>query len=95
MVFARGHNAVGHCDRCGWKYKLRELRREEYTKLKVCPTCYDPEPEQSYPPHSSPRDAVALQDPRPDRDSASTLYDDDSDGLTLLKDVIPMTFGDK
>lgn len=94
MTFAKGDKAWGHCDRCGFRYLLKELKREEHTKVKVCPTCFDPVPDQSWPPHPSPRDAVSLQDPRPDRDDATTLYDDDGDGLTQLKDVISMTHGD-
>ena len=70
------------------------MKREDHTKLKVCPICFDETPQQSWPPHPSPRDAIALQDPRNDRDDQTTLYDDNGDGKTLLKDVIDMTHGD-
>lgn len=95
-VWARGAKAWRHCQRCGFRYLLKQLRRESHTKLFVCPECFDPIPDQSWKPHPSPRDAIAVQHSEPDRDegSATTLYDNDSDGFTLLKDVIPMTHGD-
>lgn len=89
-IWARGNKAWGHCDRCGWRYLLKHLRREKHTKLKVCPPCWEPVPQQSWPPHPAPRDAVALKDPRPDASdliAMGSLYDDDSDGVTLLKNV--------
>jgi len=95
MAFAKGTKALGMCDRCGQRYKLHELRKERHTKMKTCPTCWDPVPQQSWPPFTSTSDPIALRDPRPDPDSGvQTLYDNDDDDLTLLKDVITMTHGD-
>ena len=41
MAFAVGKHALAHCDRCGFRYKLLELRKE-WNGLKTCPECYDP-----------------------------------------------------
>lgn len=36
----RGHSPLGICDRCGFKFKLSELRRE-WTGLMVCSEDWD------------------------------------------------------
>lgn len=40
----------GICQRCGWKYKLSQLRKE-WTNLRVCKPCFDPRPAQLTPPN--------------------------------------------
>ena len=61
--------ALGICDRCGFTYKLRQLKAQIENKrpngLLVCPECLD----QDNPQCQSPRvttDAISLRDPRPD-----------------------------
>ena len=43
MAYAAGKKALGTCDRCGFTYKLNELRYETENKvrkgLRVCHTC--------------------------------------------------------
>ncbi len=68
---------------------------EKHTKLYTCPTCFDPVPDQSWPPYPKPHDAIVIEHGRPDQDDQTTLYDDDSDGNTQLRDIIDMTHGDK
>ena len=50
MAYAAGKKALGICDRCGFTYKLNELRYETENKvrngLRVCHTCYDPDQPQ-------------------------------------------------
>lgn len=90
MPFARGDRAVGLCQRCGFKYLLKELK-EEYTHLLVCPTCFDPEPEDRKP---GPRvfDPEALRRPAPDTD----LADANARGtITQLNTVVNMSFEDE
>lgn len=36
--------AKGVCQRCGFKYHLRDLRKE-WTAARVCPECWDRKPE--------------------------------------------------
>jgi hypothetical protein len=68
--FSSGKYAIAECDRCGQRYKLKELKKEVIkTKLfniKVCPTCWDPDQPQLslglYPVD----DPQAVREPRPD-----------------------------
>jgi len=68
--FASGKYAIAECDRCGQRYKLKELKKEVIkTKLFniiVCPTCWDPDQPQLslglYPVN----DPQAVREPRPD-----------------------------
>ena len=45
MSYARGKKALGQCDRCGFSYKLDNLRYEimdsKRNGLRVCPECFD------------------------------------------------------
>ena len=41
MTYATGKYALALCDRCGFRYKLLELRKE-WTGLKVCDSCFEP-----------------------------------------------------
>lgn len=36
--------AKGVCMRCGFNYKLRDIRKE-WTGARVCPECWDPRPD--------------------------------------------------
>ena len=68
--FASGKLAIAECDRCGFRYKLKELKRlvikTKNINLLVCPTCFEPDQPQlqlgMYPVY----DPQALQNPRPD-----------------------------
>jgi hypothetical protein len=48
--FASAKNAIAQCDRCGFRFKLKELKREILkTKTRsdlVCPQCFDPDQPQ-------------------------------------------------
>jgi len=64
MTYAAGKYAYGICDRCGFKYPLRELHKE-WNNLKTCPECFEPKSALLDPlPHVA--DPQALYDPRPD-----------------------------
>lgn len=68
--YAIGKNALGLCDRCGWTYKLKELKYQyenlEKTGLRVCPTCLDVDHPQLRLSDLDPRDPQGLLDPRID-----------------------------
>jgi|TARA_R110000824_G_scaffold384857_1_gene578977 hypothetical protein len=69
MSYAAGKYALGLCDRCGFQYKLNELK-EEWNKLKTCPECFEPKaPQLESPPVV--RDPEALYNPRPNNDKES------------------------
>lgn len=62
--FAAGANAYGISDRSGFRYRLREMRKE-WNGLLVGPDEYEPKHPQLEPIHVR-ADAQALRDPRPD-----------------------------
>ena len=41
MAFASQKNAYGICDRCGFRYGLKDLRKE-WNGYKTCPECFEP-----------------------------------------------------
>ena len=68
--FSSGKHAIAECDRCGQKYKLKELKKEVIkTKLfniKVCPTCWDPDQPQLQLGMYPVDDPQAVRNPRKD-----------------------------
>ncbi len=68
--FASGKKAIAECDRCGFRYKLKELKKlvikTKNINLLVCPTCWEPDQPQlqlgMYPVY----DPQALENPRRD-----------------------------
>ena len=67
MAYALGKFALGLCDRCGFEYKLNELR-EEWNNLKTCPDCFEPKAPQLDPTPEI-TDSEALYKPRPNNDT--------------------------
>ena len=69
--FASGKNAISICDRCGFQFKLTELRKEiiktKNYNLLVCPACWDPDQPQLQLGMFPVDDPQALRNPRPDR----------------------------
>lgn len=45
--FASAKNSIAECDRCGQRYKLKQLKKEiiklKSYNLMVCPECWDPD----------------------------------------------------
>jgi NAD-dependent SIR2 family protein deacetylase len=63
MAYASGKYSLAICDRCGFRYKYTQLRKE-WNNLFVCPECYEPKAPQIDPvPHVA--DPEAIRDPRP------------------------------
>ena len=68
--FSSGKFSHGFCDRCGQRYKLKELRKltikTKLLSIKVCPSCWEPDHPQlklgMYPVF----DPQSLREPRPD-----------------------------
>lgn len=68
--FASGKNAIAICDRCGFQFKLTELRTEiiktkKYNAL-VCNSCFDPDHPQLQLGMYPVDDPQALRNPRRD-----------------------------
>lgn len=68
--FASGKNAIAECDRCGFRYKLKQLSslviKTKTTSILVCPECWEADQPQLslglYPVD----DPQAIRNPRPD-----------------------------
>ena len=68
--FASGKFAIAECDRCGQRYKLKELRTQTVKtkpfKVKVCKACWDPDHPQLLLGMYPVNDPQAVREPRPD-----------------------------
>jgi len=69
--FSSGKWAIAACDRCGQRFKLKQLRKL-VIKLKqvnvlVCPSCWDPDHPQLQLGMYPVEDPQAVRNPRPDR----------------------------
>lgn len=70
IKYASGKHSISECDRCGQRYKLKELRKltikTKQVSIKVCKECWDPDHPQlqlgMYPVY----DPQAIREPRPD-----------------------------
>ena len=68
--FSSGKYSIAECDRCGQRYKLKELRKltikTKQVNIKVCQECWEPDQPQlslgMYPVN----DPQAVREPRPD-----------------------------
>jgi hypothetical protein len=68
--FASGKYAISQCDRCGQRYKLKQLKKltikTKQVNILVCPECWEPDQPQLslglYPVD----DPQAVRNPRPD-----------------------------
>jgi hypothetical protein len=81
--FASGKHAIAECDRCGQRYKLKELKKQvlktKTYNLLVCPTCWDPDQPQLQLGMYPVDDPQALRDPRKDL----SYYQSGTTGLQL------------
>lgn len=68
--YASGKHAIAECDRCGFRYKLKELRKltikTKNVNIKVCKTCWEPDQPQLLLGMYPVNDPQAVRDPRPD-----------------------------
>lgn len=85
--YAAGKHAIAECDRCGQRYKLKQLKKltikTKLVSIKVCPECWEPDQPQlqlgMYPVY----DPQALREPRPD----VSYYQSGLNGLQVLDTV--------
>jgi len=68
--FASGKNSIAMCDRCGFKFKLTQLRKEviktKTYNLLVCDSCWDPDQPQLQLGMYPVDDPQAVRNPRKD-----------------------------
>jgi len=82
--FSSGKNAIAECDRCGFRFKLHELRKEiiktKNYNLLVCKTCWDPDQPQLQLGMYPVDDPQGVRDPRPD----VSYYQSGNTGLQIV-----------
>lgn len=95
--YASGKNSISECDRCGFRYMLKVLKtltiKTKNVKIKVCPTCWEPDQPQLslglYPIN----DPQAVREPRPDlsywQSGLTGLQTDYNSGTLPLQDGFP------
>lgn len=68
--FASGKIAIAECDRCGFQYKLKQLRNlvinGKTTNIKACPECWELDQPQLHLGEFPVSDPQAIRNPRPD-----------------------------
>ena len=72
MAYASGKFAIALCDRCGFQYKLLDLK-EEWNGLKTCSQCFETKHPQLDPGYHA-ADAEALPWARPARQEPMTVF---------------------
>ena len=68
--FASAKNSIAQCDRCGFRYKLKQLKqlviKTKNVNILVCPECYEDDQPQLLLGMNPVYDAQAVRNPRPD-----------------------------
>ena len=81
--FSSGKNSIATCDRCGFQFKLHQLRKEiiktKNYNLLVCSTCWDPDQPQLQLGMYPVDDPQGVRDPRPD----TSYYQSGNTGLQI------------
>lgn len=89
--FSSGKNAIAECDRCGFRYKLKDLKKliikTKQVSIKVCRTCWEPDQPQLQLGMYPVDDPQAVREPRPD----NSYYQAGYTGLQLTTNT---DFGD-
>jgi hypothetical protein len=90
--FASGKYSIAECDRCGQRYKLKELRKltikTKQVSIKVCPECWEQDQPQLQIGMWPVNDPQAVREPRPDTSYTASgttgLQVNNSGNTTLL-----------
>ena len=88
--YASGKNAIAQCDRCNFRYPLKQLKRlvikTKNVNILVCPECWEPDQPQLslglYPVN----DPQAVRNPRPDSPS---YFQSGLNGLQITEQTGP------
>jgi len=85
--FASGKYAIAECDRCGQRYKLKQLRKltikAKQVNILVCPECWEPDQPQLLIGMYPVNDPQAVRNPRPD--TSYVVSGDDSGGSRIFQ----------
>jgi hypothetical protein len=76
--FSSGRFSIAECDRCGQRYKLKELIKlvikTKQVSIKVCPTCWEPDQPQLQLGMYPVDDPQAVREPRRDNSYVQSGY---------------------
>ena len=82
--FASGKKAIAECDRCGFRFKLKDLIKlivkTKQVSIKVCPECWEPDQPQLQLGMYPVDDPQGVRDPRPDL----SYYQSGNTGLQIV-----------
>jgi hypothetical protein len=97
--YASAKNSIAQCDRCGFRYKLKQLKtlviKTKNVNILVCPECWEPDQPQLslglYPVN----DPQAVRNPRPDSPSyyqsgLNGLQTDETTGTSPSQTGVPL-----
>ena len=89
--FSSAKNSIAECDRCGFRFKLTELKKliikTKQVSIKVCQSCWEPDQPQLSLGMYPVQDPQAVREPRP----ATSYYQAGYNGLQL---TVNTDFGD-
>jgi hypothetical protein len=89
--FSSAKNSIAECDRCGFRYKLKELKKltikTKQVTIKVCPTCWEEDHPQLQLGMYPVQDPQAVREPRRDNSYLQS-------GYTGLQLTLNTDFGD-
>lgn len=78
-LFASGKIALGECDVCGFRFKLKELKaltiKQKRTNIMACPQCWTPDQPQLMLGTFKIEDPQALRNPRSDSNQLEASRD--------------------
>jgi len=85
--FATGKKAIAECERCGFRYKLKQLKelniKTKNVNILVCPNCWEPDQPQNQLGMYPVDDPQALRNPRPD--NSYTQSGNNSGGSRIIQ----------
>jgi hypothetical protein len=87
--YSSGKFAIAQCDRCGFRYKLSQLKqlviKTKNVNILVCQTCWEPDQPQLQLGMYPVNDPQAVRNPRPD----TSYYQSGLNGLQLTETTSP------
>jgi hypothetical protein len=79
--FSSGKNSIAECDRCGFRFKLTQLKglviKTKNVNIMVCPECWEPDQPQLLLGMYPVNDPQAVRNPRPDVSYVTSGVGDD------------------
>jgi hypothetical protein len=97
--FASAKNSIAQCDRCGFRFKLKQLKqlviKTKNVNILVCPECWEPDQPQLLLGMTPISDPQAVRNPRPDspgyfQSGLNGLQTDETTGTSTSQTGVPL-----